>query len=62
MLPALLRNTPARVQLYRAGDHQHVVSPQCGWTWSFKNQAQGFVGDVLLAICSIYYAYKLPGQ
>jgi predicted dehydrogenase len=47
MPPPLLRNTPARVRLYRAGNRQEIVSPQCGWSWSFKNQAQAFVSDVL---------------
>lgn len=45
--PALLRNTPATVELYRAGTVQEVVAPQCNWTWSFRRQAQAFVGDVI---------------
>ncbi len=45
--PALLKNVPASVELYRAGDVQQLVSPQSNWTWSFRRQAQAFVDDVL---------------
>ena len=45
--PALLKNVPASVELYRAGKIQEVVSPQPAWTWSFRRQAQAFVDDVL---------------
>jgi predicted dehydrogenase len=45
--PALLRNTPATVKLYRGGSDQLVIAPQCNWTWSFRRQAEAFVRDVL---------------
>lgn len=45
--PALLRNVPAQVELYRAGRTQEVLLPQCDWTWAFRRQAQAFVEDVL---------------
>lgn len=45
--PALQKNVPASVELYRAGTVQQVVSPQCEWTWSFRRQAEAFVADVL---------------
>jgi predicted dehydrogenase len=43
--PALLRNVPARVSLYR-GDTHCVVEPQCEWRWSFRRQAEAFVRTV----------------
>ncbi|MDP6446054.1 MAG: Gfo/Idh/MocA family oxidoreductase [Pirellulaceae bacterium] len=46
MPPALLRNTPARVELYTAGQEQQIVRPLCDWSWSFQNQARAFVSDV----------------
>ena len=45
--PPLLKNVPARVELYRAGKVQEVSSPRCEWSWSFRRQAQAFVSDVL---------------
>jgi predicted dehydrogenase len=45
--PALLKNVPAAVELYRAGNVQEVIAPQCGWTWSFRRQAEAFVRDVV---------------
>lgn len=45
--PALLKNVPATVELYRAGDTQEVSSLLCNWTWAFRRQAQAFVDDVL---------------
>jgi predicted dehydrogenase len=44
--PALLRNVPASVELYRAGKTQEILAPQCDWTWSFRRQAEAFVADV----------------
>jgi predicted dehydrogenase len=41
--PALLKNVPAQVVLYKAGAIQEIHSPQCGWTWAFRRQAQSFV-------------------
>lgn len=45
--PALLRNVPAQVEVYRAGATQVVSSHRCDWTWAFRRQAQGFVDDIL---------------
>jgi predicted dehydrogenase len=45
--PALLKNVPAQVELYRAGAVQEIRSPQCGWTWAFRRQARAFVVDIL---------------
>lgn len=44
--PALLRNVPAEVELYRGGDRHEIVRPQPEWTWSFRRQAAAFVADV----------------
>lgn len=40
----MLRNQPARVTVYRAGEaaEQRVV----GWSWSFRRQADAFIRDV----------------
>jgi predicted dehydrogenase len=45
--PALLRNTPATVELYKAGKIQEIISPQCNWSWAFRRQAEAFVTDSL---------------
>lgn len=45
--PALLKNVPAQVELYKAGAMQEIRSPQCDWTWAFRRQARAFVADVL---------------
>lgn len=45
--PALLKNVPATVELYRAGAAQEVVAPQINWTWAFRRQAEAFVRNVL---------------
>src|SRR5205085_2744174 len=45
--PALLRNVPATVELYKAGAVQEIVSPQCGWSWAPRRQAEAFVQNVL---------------
>lgn len=45
--PALLKNVPASVELYRAGEVQQVLRPRCDWTWAFRRQAQAFVDGVL---------------
>ena len=45
--PALLKNVPAVVELYKAGDIQQISSPQCGWTWAFRRQSEAFVADIL---------------
>lgn len=45
--PALLKNTPATVELYRGGTVQEIHSPQCNWSWAFRRQAEAFVADIL---------------
>jgi len=50
--PPMLRNVPARVELYRAGEVQELVAPITPWSWSFRRQAEAFVHDV---------AHGLPG-
>ena len=44
--PALLRNVPARVELYRGGENHQIISPQCDWTWSFQRQAEAFINSI----------------
>lgn len=44
--PPLLRNVPAEVELYRAGDEQQICRPQLPWSWSFRRQAEAFVDDI----------------
>lgn len=46
--PALLRNCPARVELYRDKGKTpgEIVVQKPDWTWSFRRQAQAFVQDV----------------
>jgi predicted dehydrogenase len=45
--PALLRNVPAKVTLYKAGKQQEVIQPLVNWTWAFANQAKAFVNDII---------------
>lgn len=45
--PALLRNIPATVEIYRAGKIQEQIRPYINWSWAFKRQAEGFVSDIL---------------
>lgn len=45
--PALLRNVPASVELYKAGTIQQVISPRPSWSWAFRRQAEAFVADAL---------------
>jgi predicted dehydrogenase len=42
----LLRNVPASVERYRAGDDGMRESPVLPWTWSFRNQAEAFLNTV----------------
>jgi predicted dehydrogenase len=45
--PGMLRNVPAKVELYKGKDVLHeVYTPVCGWTWAFRRQAEAFVRDV----------------
>lgn len=45
--PALLRNVPATVEIYRAGNIQEKIRPCVNWSWAFRRQAEGFVSDIL---------------
>jgi len=45
--PHLLRNVPAEVELYKRGNKHELSSPICGWTWSFRRQAEAFIEDVI---------------
>jgi predicted dehydrogenase len=45
--PALMRNNPAVVEVYRAGKTQELSVPQVYWSWAFRRQADAFVSDVL---------------
>jgi predicted dehydrogenase len=44
--PALLKNMPASVELYKAGTIQQVVTPQPNWTWAFRRQAEAIVNCI----------------
>lgn len=43
----LLRNVPAGVRVYKAGNVQEIVNPVLEWSWAFRNQAEHFVRCVL---------------
>src|SRR3990167_2213190 len=45
--PALLRNVPASVEIYRAGKIQQLIRPLINWSWTFRRQAEAFVIDIL---------------
>lgn len=51
--PALLKNVPASVEVYRAGKVQEISVPQCDWTWAFRRQAEAFVHDICTGSPSI---------
>lgn len=45
--PALLRNVPAQVEIYK-GNNVNVTSRILpGWTWAFRRQADAFINDIL---------------
>jgi predicted dehydrogenase len=46
--PLLLRNQPAEVEIYRAGDRQEFIRPipEPRWTWSYKREAEAFLTSV----------------
>ena len=46
MPPALLRNVPAKVELYKAADIQETRLPHSEWSWAFRRQAEAFIRDV----------------
>jgi predicted dehydrogenase len=43
--PLLLKQTPAEVEIYRAGDKQTFTRaiPQPAWTWSYKREMEHFI-------------------
>jgi predicted dehydrogenase len=44
--PLLLKQVPAEVEIYRAGEEQTFTRPipQPGWSWSYKREAEHFIG------------------
>ncbi len=46
--PLLLKNTPAEVEIYRAGDIQEFERPvpKPRWTWSYRREAEYFIANV----------------
>jgi predicted dehydrogenase len=47
--PLLLKQVPAEVEIYRAGDEQIFSRPiaQPAWSWSYKRQAEHFIHSLL---------------
>jgi len=43
----MLRNTPARVELTRAGRTNETLAPRSPWSWAFKRQAEAFIADIV---------------
>ena len=43
--PILLKQAPAEVEIYRAGDEQNFIRaiPQPAWSWSYKREAEHFI-------------------
>ena len=46
--PLLLKNTPADVEIYRAGETQEISRPipKPTWTWAYRREAEHFVENV----------------
>ena len=46
--PLLLKNTPAEVEIYRAGEEQEITRPipRPSWTWAYHREAEYFVANV----------------
>ncbi len=46
--PLLLKNTPAEVEIYRAGEIQEFEKPvpKPRWTWSYRREAEYFIANV----------------
>ncbi len=46
--PLLLKQVPAEVEIYRAGDEQQFIRPvaQPAWSWSYKRELEHFVNCV----------------
>jgi predicted dehydrogenase len=42
----MLRNTPARIELTRAGSRNETIVSRPPWTWAFKRQAEAFVAAI----------------
>ena len=42
----LVRDTPARIELWRAGDRDDIVRPNLAPSWAFRRQAEAFVEDI----------------
>ena len=46
--PLLLKNTPAEVEVYRAGEEQQITRPipKPSWTWSYHREAKHFIQNI----------------
>ena len=46
--PLLLKNTPAEVEIYRAGETQEISRPipKPNWTWAYRREAEHFIENV----------------
>ena len=46
--PPLLKNTPAEVEVYRAGDDQQITRPipKPSWTWAFHREVEHFIQHI----------------
>ena len=46
--PLLLKNTPAEVEIYRAGETQEISRPipKPHWTWAYRREAEYFIENV----------------
>ena len=46
--PLLLKNTPAEVEIYRAGEMQEISRPipQPNWTWAYRRELEHFIENV----------------
>ena len=43
-----LENTPAEVEIYRAGEEQEITHPipRPSWTWAYHREAEYFVANI----------------
>jgi predicted dehydrogenase len=48
LMPAFLRNQPARVELYKdnEGEPGQIITPTPDWTWAFRREDEAFIADV----------------
>ena len=46
--PLLLKNTPAEVEIYRAGEEQQITRPipRPSWTWAYHREAEYFIKNL----------------